>query len=123
MYDKSLALEVLNRLHQTTETILNRFKPITSAEDLTRTPEGREKLDAICMSLIVLGESLKNLDKITEGTLLPQYPQVDWKKAKGLRDIISHHYFDVDAEQIFYLCATHIEPMQKTILQILEELQ
>jgi uncharacterized protein with HEPN domain len=35
------------------------------------------------MMLIVIGESLKNLDKITEGTLLSQYPEVDWKKAMG----------------------------------------
>jgi uncharacterized protein with HEPN domain len=66
---------------------------------------------------IIIGESLKNLDKITEGNLLPQYPQVDWKKAKGLRDIISHHYFDIDAEEIFHLCAAHIEPMRNTIRQ------
>ncbi len=35
------------------------------------------------MMLIVIGESLKNLDKITEGKLLPLYPEVDWKKPKG----------------------------------------
>lgn len=31
-------------------------------------------MDAICMMLIVIGESLKNLDKITDATLLPRYP-------------------------------------------------
>ena len=43
--------------------------------------------------LIAIGESLKNLDKITGGSLLAKYPEVDWKGAKGARDIISHHYF------------------------------
>jgi uncharacterized protein with HEPN domain len=46
---------------------------------------GMEKLDAICMQLIVIGEALKNLDKITDGSLLPNYPQIDWKKVKEIR--------------------------------------
>jgi len=53
------------------------------------------------MQLLVIGETLKKLDKITEASLLPNYPQIDWKKAKGLRDIISHQYFDMNAEAIF----------------------
>ncbi|MES9856898.1 MAG: HepT-like ribonuclease domain-containing protein [Sedimenticola sp.] len=50
------------------------------------------------MMLIAIGESLKSLDKITHGTLLKRYPEIDWKGAKGIRDILSHHYFDLDAE-------------------------
>lgn len=122
MYDKTLVLEILNRLNETTLTILQRFEPVHSVEHFTGSAEGMEKLDSICMLLIVVGECLKNLDKITQGSLLSQYPQVEWKKAKGLRDIISHHYFDIDAEQIFHLCRTHIEPMRKTIQQIIKEL-
>jgi uncharacterized protein with HEPN domain len=34
------------------------------------------------MMLIVIGESLKNIDKVTEEKLLSRYPDVDWKKAK-----------------------------------------
>ncbi len=30
------------------------------------------------MMLIAIGESLKNIDKITSGSLLTQYPQIDW---------------------------------------------
>ena len=56
------------------------------------------------MLLITIGESLKNLDKVTNGELLPEYPEIEWKKVKGLRDIISHQYFDVNAEAIFDVC-------------------
>ena len=91
MFDKQLAIEVLQQIHRATLTILKRFEPVNSVEDFTGSPAGMEKLDSICMLLIAVGENLKNLDKITSGNLLPQYPQVDWKKAKGLRDIISHN--------------------------------
>ena len=40
---------------------------------------------------------MKNVDKITGGKLFSQYPEIDWTGAIGFRDIIAHHYFDVDA--------------------------
>lgn len=58
-----------------------------------------EKLDSICMQLIAVGESLKHLDKITDRQLLGRYPAIDWKGAKGIRDIIAHHDFDIDAKR------------------------
>lgn len=53
------------------------------------------------MQLMALGESLKNFDKISRQSVLSQYSQIDWKGAKGMRDIITHHYFDLDAEVVF----------------------
>jgi uncharacterized protein with HEPN domain len=66
-----------------------------------------EKLDAICMQLIAIGEGVKNLDKVTDGSLLVGYPQIDWKRVMGMRDTLSHHYFDVDAEAVYAVCANH----------------
>lgn len=123
MYDKELILEILRQIYQATLTISQRFEPVRSVEDFTGSPSGMEKLDSICMLLIAVGESLKNLDKVTGGALLPQYPQVDWKKAKGLRDIISHHYFEVDADMIFHVCKTYLNTIQTTIHKIIEELR
>ncbi len=80
-------------------------------------------MDAICMLLIVIGESLKNLDKITDRTLLPRYPDVDWKKAKGMRDILTHHYADINAEAIFFTCKEKIPPLRETIKKIWGDVQ
>jgi len=104
MQDKELVQEVLRQIEEAAEKIINRFKPILQVNDFTDSPAGMEKMDAICMLLIVIGESLKNLDKITDAELLPRYPEVDWKKAKGMRDILTHHYSDINAEAIFYTC-------------------
>lgn len=73
--------------------------------------------------MIAIGESLKKLDKITGASLLPKYSQIDWKEAKGLRDIISHQYFDVNAEAIFDVCKTKIKPLNDTITQIIEDIK
>ena len=82
-----------------------------------------EKFDSICMLLITIGESLKNLDKVTKGDLLDRYPQIEWKKVKGLRDIISHQYFDVNVEAIFDVCETKLPVLIRVVAMMLDELQ
>ena len=122
MYDRELALEILTQIYESTQTILKRFEPVKSVEDFTGSDGGMEKLDSICMQLIAIGEGLKNLDKVTNNALLPKYPQVEWKKAKALRDIISHHYFDVNAEAIYKVCQDHIGNLAETIKKIIDDL-
>ncbi len=73
------------------------------------------------MQLINIGEALKELDKLTEGSLLLNYPGIDWKKAKGMRDIITHHYFDIDAETVFVVCKERIPEMKKVIQKIVDD--
>lgn len=64
---------------------------------------------------MAIGESIKSLDKITNKELLLWYPQIQWKQVMRMRDIIVHHYFDVDAEQIFKTLKEDI-PMLLSVL-------
>ena len=75
------------------------------------------------MLLIAIGESLKNLDKVTEGRLLPTYPSIPWKQVKGMRDIISHHYFDVDPAQVLWIMMNEITPLKNAIKTFIEKLE
>ncbi|MDX9743511.1 MAG: DUF86 domain-containing protein [Arcobacteraceae bacterium] len=122
MYDKSLVNEILIQIENAIKITLKRFEVVDCVNYFTDTPEGMEKLDSICMQLIAIGESLKNIDKITNKELLIQYPQVDWKGAKGMRDIISHHYFDVDANDIYFVCDTKLEDLLSTIQLIRDDI-
>ena len=79
-------------------------------------------LDAISIMLIALGERCKNLDKVTDGALLTRYPSVDWKGVKGMRDIISHHHFDINAESVFSVRRKHIPNLQQTLATMLKDL-
>jgi uncharacterized protein with HEPN domain len=83
--------------------------------------EGIEKLDSICMQLIAIGESVKQLDRLTEGRLLTRYPDVEWKRIAGMRDVLSHHYFDIDAEIVYEVCSTHLAPLRRNIERMLDE--
>lgn len=122
MYDLDLALAILKQINGTLQTIQRRFAPVTSPDFFMASDAGLEKLDAICMQLIALGESVKNLDKVTGGALLERYPQIEWKRVMGMRDVISHHYFDMDAEIVFAVCEDHIPEMSTVVRQMLEDL-
>jgi len=122
LFDLELAREILKNISESLNKIVFRFEGINSSEDFLTSPAGSEKLDSICMQLIVIGESLKNLDKITENNLLVKYPEIEWTKVKGLRDIISHHYFDVNEDAIFDICNNKIPPLAETIDKMILEL-
>ena len=122
MYDKSLVIDILEQIIDAVETVEERCQFAATQDDFIDTKEGQEKLDGICMKLIAVGESLKKIDTITERTLLETYPQVEWKKVKGIRDFISHHYFDLDAEMIFGICQNHIDTLLQTLKTIRDDL-
>ena len=123
MPDRDLSIEILKQIDDAIETIKYRFEPVTCVDDLLDTPAGREKLDSICMLFIAIGESLKKLDKLTDKKLLSKYPQIDWKAVKGLRDVLSHHYFDINAEAIYDVCMHDLDRLHQTIRQILNSLK
>ncbi|MDA3923272.1 MAG: DUF86 domain-containing protein [Kiritimatiellae bacterium] len=115
MSDVKLVRDILSQIECAANRVERRFESIESVNTFLDSEEGLEKLDAICMQLIAIGESLKNLDKITNGELLPKYPQVDWKGAKGMRDVITHHYFNLDAEAVYDVCVEDIPVLIKTV--------
>ncbi len=120
---KGIALDILEDILSAIEKVEERTKDINTIDDFLCSSSGMVLLDAICMLLIAIGESLKNLDKTTNGVLLPTYPSIPWKNVKGLRDIIAHHYFDVDASQILWIVKNEISPLKKAICFFIEELK
>lgn len=113
--DRQTALHILSRIEEAINTVQIRNAVIRSADDFLLTPEGREKLDAACMVIEAIGESFKNLDKLTNNELLPLYPSIEWKEVKGVRDVIAHHYFDIDANEIFSIINNDFDSLKDAI--------
>jgi len=122
MYDQSLVIEILQQIIDAVEIVQERCLFAKKENDFCDTKEGQEKLDSICMKLIAVGESLKKIDSMTNKSLLINYPQIEWKKIKGIRDFISHHYFDLDSEIIFGICQDHIDDLIFTLKLIKDDL-
>lgn len=117
-----LIVERLEDVLEALERIPRRFTGIKTPEDFYDTPEGQDRLDAICMVLIAVGEAFKQVDRQTDGTLLARYPGVDWPGVKGVRDVIAHGYFDVDAEEVFAICQNDIPVLIETVRAMLKDL-
>lgn len=120
MFDIELVKGIFDQILTYAARIERRFKTVQKSDDFLDSDEGIDKLDAICMMLIAIGENLKNIDKITNGELLKKYPDVDWKGAMGMRDIISHRYFDLNSEIVFSTCKDRVPGLIKKVNEIRE---
>ena len=118
----AMVYETLKNIKIAINRLEERNVQVHSVNDFLLSPWGMEKLDAACMVIIALGESVKTLDKQTDKKLLPTYPSIDWKKVMGARDIIAHHYFDVDAEEVFNIIKNDLDPLKKVINFFMEQL-
>lgn len=115
-YDKELARNSLQQIENAILKIEERASSFHSADDFLKTPFGMAMLDAICMQFIAIGESLKGLDKMTNNKLLPTHPEIPWKRIKGLRDIVAHHYFEIDIDVIWWILSHELQPLKKQLL-------
>lgn len=76
-------------------------------------------LDAVAYNLQVIGEAVKHLpDGIRNA-----YPQAEWRKIAGLRDILAHAYFAVDDEILWDIIQNKLTPLGKVIRQIRIDLE
>jgi len=90
MFDKELVLDSLQKIKAMLDLILERASVVETPNDFLCSPSGMMRLDAICMNLIALGETVKGLDKLTAGELLLNYPEIFWilqKKCLYLQSI------------------------------------
>jgi uncharacterized protein with HEPN domain len=120
MYDKTLLREKLEQIMDAVQRVNRRFTGIKTPQDFLATDINHDKLDAISMLLIAVGESFKKIDKETEGLFLKKYPEIDWKGVIGVRNILAHDYFDIDVEEIYKICQRDIPQLLKTLKHMLE---
>jgi len=123
MFDRELVLETIKQLLYHVSLIRQRSSGIHSSDDFLDSDQGLILLDAICMQFIALGEGIKNLDKLTNRTLLSQYRDVPWQDSMGMGDVLSHHYVHLDAEIVFKTCKEGIPKLENALKKIEEDIR
>ena len=75
------------------------------------------RIDAVIRNLQIIGEAVKKIpDSIREG-----YPSVPWQNIAGLRNRVTHVYFNVDMNIIWDVVQSKLPPLRTQIQQILKE--
>jgi len=122
MPDMSLIREKLLQIEESLNRIARRSSSIRSPDDFTANEDNLDKLDAIAMMLIAVGESFKKIDLETDREWLIKYPEIDWHGVIGLRNVLAHDYFDIDAEEIYKICRRDIPKLLNTVQRMLREI-
>ena len=116
--DKKNNQELIDFILLSIELIEERFEAIEKRDDFIEDHIGLEKLDAISMRLQSIGEAIKNILK-RDTSLLEHYAEKSyWSNIVKFREIISHHYIDIDSEIIFDICDEDIKELKEIVLKI-----
>ena len=120
--DKHKIQELLSMVIEAIDVIQSRSIRIKSGNDFLLSPDNMFILDGVCMKLIFIGESIKNIDKTTQGKLLRKYPIIPWKDVMKQRDLIAHHYFRIDADSIYATIKEDLPFLHQTLLNIKQDI-
>ena len=113
MYEEEL-IDYLDLMLESVELIEKLYSRILSAEDFVLSEDGVTILDAVSMRLQVIGESVRKIQK-TAPSFLNSYPGIEWDKLARFRDLVSHHYTQIDHEIVYDICKVHIPRLKETL--------
>ena len=102
----------------------DRLKDILSAIDriLSKTAGGRAAFDAdemlqvwVLHHLQTIGEAARCLSQ----EFRDAHPDQVWSKAAGMRNILVHHYFEIDANEIWKVVQFDLVPLKERVATII----
>ena len=65
--------------------------------------------DAVVRNLEIIGEAAKHISEDLRG----QMPDIEWRKAAGLRDMLAHAYFGIDNDILWDVVQNKVPQLAK----------
>ena len=101
----------LNHILDSIENIFSDTKNFTTEEFFTN----RQVKDAVTRNVEIIGEAVKRLSE----KIYQNYPDTPWQKIARTRDMLIHHYFDVDDQQLWKIIEEDLPKLKISIKKIL----
>lgn len=95
---------------------------VRTVDDYYLSSDGMQKLAASCMLIESIGEGVRQIDKLTDGNLLPERPEIPWVDVIGIRNHIAHGYFDIDGDIVLNVIKEKLQPLQEAVRYFLQNL-
>jgi uncharacterized protein with HEPN domain len=73
--------------------------------------------DAVLRNIEIIGEAIKQVPE----KIRTQYPELDWRRIAGMRDIVAHHYFRIHDEIVWDIVVAKIPELERQIGAILAD--
>jgi uncharacterized protein with HEPN domain len=72
--------------------------------------------DAVRMRLVEIGEAVKDIDTTT----LAKESQIPWQSIAGMRDRLTHHYFDTSLAMILTTVQDEVPVLEAAVRRLIE---
>jgi uncharacterized protein with HEPN domain len=71
--------------------------------------------DAVIRNIEVIGEAAKNLPD----DVIAKAPEVEWRKIRGMRNVLAHGYFALEATVVWDTATTKLDALDSAVRRIL----
>ena len=109
--DRDVIIDTLQQIQTSIENLMQWNEGIKDMNVLLSSPGGMQDLAGNCMTIMIIGEGFRKIDKMTDGKLLILRPEIPWRQVFGLRNRIAHGYFDIDIDIISEVIKNDLKPL------------
>ncbi len=108
---REVVIDTLHQIKMSIENLLLWNEGIKDMNVLLSSSGGMQDLAGNCMTIMIIGEGFRKIDKMTDGKLLILRPEIPWRQVFGLRNRIAHGYFDIDIDIISEVINNNLKPL------------
>ena len=109
--ERDVIIDTLQQIQTSIENLMQWNEGIKDMNVLLSSPGGMQDLAGNCMTIMIIGEGFRKIDKMTDGKLLILRFEIPWRQVFGLRNRIAHGYFDIDIDIISEVIKNDLKPL------------